>query len=637
MGRKIPLNSAQILTLDIETWKSKSFAFGIIYNPTKNTHEIFYSANNMKDYLLKLVDKRKRGNKYKIYGHNIAYDLNWIFDNYELYFRNAWNNEKDRKRYWKRVISRDGKLYECKLYNIQFLDTMNLFPLSLEKAGKVVNYKKDLSKRLKFEINDTPMEITQEDIKYCLSDCIITYKILMKMKGWVEEHGGKLKRTLASSALSILTSYNHTFKDYLKALNSNYTLSNLDEKFRNAYFGGRTECYNTEGYNLNYYDVNSLYPYVMANKEMQYPDPITLFKFDGNILTALNQYEGMAKIKVYCPKDIKIPVLPLRVKNIDKINDGKIIYPTGIFWGEWCFPELRKAYEMGYKFLESEYIIVGKKIKSQWTDYILDLYKERVIQQNENNPQEYITKLFLNTSYGKFGQRDYENRIISLNEADEIYDNNTLYDVIFYRGEPFVRYKTPFSRSRSDILSLASYVTSYARSELYKYYQKCNFNVLYSDTDSIITPYELKTSKKLGGLKLEAEIEFASFKGRKDYYLKLIDGTSIIRRKGCSLKMVNKLKVNGEFIEIDKQLKIEFENKNADVTKLYHDADILFIEKILQSRESLIRNLQAGTTFSFTKERKKILDDGRIFGADEISVAYDIEQELPNQPFIIIN
>ena len=80
----------------------------------------------------------------------------------------------------------------------------------------------------------------------------------MKLKNWVENHGGKLKRTLASSALSILTNYNSTFKDYLKQLNSNYKLSNFDEKFRNAYFGGRTECYNIEAYNLNYYDINSL-------------------------------------------------------------------------------------------------------------------------------------------------------------------------------------------------------------------------------------------------------------------------------------------------------------------------------------------------------------------------------------------
>lgn len=637
MDGKVSVKNETILTLDIETWKSKHFAFGVIYDPTKKTHRVFYSINEMKDYLLSLIDERKRAKRYKIYGHNISYDLNWIFDNFELYFKNEWVTEKNnRKRYWKRVISRDGKLYECRLHNLYFLDTLNLFPLSLAKAGEVVGHKKDLDIRKKFETTDTPGEITLDDINYCLSDCIITYKILMKLKNWVESHGGKLKRTLASSALSILTNYNTTFKNYLKQLNSNYTLSNFDERFRNAYFGGRTECYNIDAYNLNYYDINSLYPYVMANSEMQYPDPTTLFKYKGNILDALNEYEGMAKVKLHCPKDIKIPVLPLRVKNMGGINDGKIIYPTGTFWGEWCFPELRKAYEMGYSFLDSEFIIVGKKVKSQWTDYILDLYAERKVQQDNKSPLEKITKLFLNTSYGKFGQRDYENRIISMEEADEIYDDNTLYDVIFYKGEPFVRYKTEASRSRSDILCLASYVTSHARTELYSYYQKCHFDVMYSDTDSLITHYEFKTSKELGGLKLEAEIKYASFKGRKDYFLELTDGTSIIRRKGCSLKMVNKLIVNGESIIIDKHLKIEFENKNPEITKLYHDADILHIEKILQSRESLIRGLDAGKSFQITKERKKKKDDGRLFGADELSNPYNIFQDESDNPFIII-
>ena len=34
---------------------------------------------------------------------------------------------------------------------------------------------------------------------------------------------------------------------------------------RKSYFGGATDYYRGHGYNLKYYDVNSLYPFAMKN------------------------------------------------------------------------------------------------------------------------------------------------------------------------------------------------------------------------------------------------------------------------------------------------------------------------------------------------------------------------------------
>jgi hypothetical protein len=34
---------------------------------------------------------------------------------------------------------------------------------------------------------------------------------------------------------------------------------------RNAYYGGVVEVFRNEGYNLNYYDVTSLYPFTILN------------------------------------------------------------------------------------------------------------------------------------------------------------------------------------------------------------------------------------------------------------------------------------------------------------------------------------------------------------------------------------
>lgn len=623
-----------ILTFDIETWKSKSFAVGVVYNPISNEHKIFYSESELKNYFMSLVDKRKRADKITILGHNVAYDLDWVFDNTEMYFKNEWINEKNnRKRYWKKIIAREGKLYEAKLYNLTFLDTFNIFCLGLDKAGMVVGNTKELDKRKKFETHSKAQEITQEDIDYCLNDCKITYQIYEYTKKWVESHGGELKRTIASTSMTILKHYNPKIKDYLNTLNKNYELSELDEFFRDSYFGGRTETHLKYGFNLKYYDINSLYPYVMANN--YFPDPETLFEFKGSIYKAMEKYEGCAEIEIFVPDNIKIPILPIRAKNMGEINDSKIIYPTGKFWGKFCFPEIRLALNHGCYILNVGKIVCGNRIKSPFKKFVEILYNERLEADKIKSPRKYVIKIYLNAGYGKFGQRDFENRIISIQEADNIFDNNKLYEIVYYKGQEYVKYKTKPKRSRADILCFASYVTSYARCEIYKWYENAEFDIYYSDTDSLITSNELPTGNQLGELKLEVpEILEASFKGRKDYYLHYLDENGIekalVKRKGCSLKMVTDLKVNGEWIHIDEHIKQAFLDGSPAICKLYHLADELKIDKILKSRESLVRGLNAGHLFESQKSRNQQYDNGRIYSVDEISIPYRILQNELN-------
>lgn len=656
-----------ILTLDVETWGSNSFAFGIIYNPKDDSHKIFYSEKQMKNYLLSLIDKRKRAEQIEIYGHNISYDLNWIFGNYEMFFRNEWiiekYKDKERKRFTKKLIARDGRLYEAKYFNLSFKDTMNLFPLSLKIAGDVVNYKKDTDLRKKFENATEPEIITEIDINYCLDDCKITYLILQEINKWVLLHGGKLKRTIASTSMGILKVYEPKFDDWLNAVNKSESLSQLDEHFRKSYFGGRTENHNVKGENLYYYDINSLYPYVMSGNKFNFPNPKSLFEFTGDIETALDKYEGVATIKINVPDDLKIPVLPYRVNKIEGVNNGKIIYPTGIFWGCWNFPEIRKALKMGCKILQVDKIICGKRIKSPFKNYIETLYKERLIKKEKNDKTESITKLYLNSCYGKFGQTDYENRIITLKEADEIQKQkekdlkrmvlageisrekaneivrNSVYDIIFYKGESFAKLKTDSKRSKVNLLCFASYITSYARVEIYNWYEKCNFNIYYSDTDSLISDVELPTGKQMGEMKLEAKVIEASFKGRKDYYLKYYDDNNnikgMVKRKGFSLKMITHLFLDDRTIVVSEKTKKGLENGNPKICKLYHEAKSVKIDKIIKSREALTRNLNAGYLMKYQKKRNVEFDNGKNWIDTETSIPYSIIQNQINDEPII--
>ena len=657
-----------ILTLDIETWGSKYFAFGIIYNPKNDTHEIFYSAKEMRYYLKSLINKSKKAEKIEIYGHNISYDLNWIYDNYEMFFRNEWIIEKyngnERKRFTKKLISRDGRLYEAKYYNLIFKDTFNLFPLSLKDAGKVVNYEKNIDLRKKFETATKPQEITDIDIQYCLDDCKITYMILKEINTWVLLHGGKLKRTIASTSMGILKRYEPKFEEWLNTINKNVGLAELDECFRVSYFGGRTENHNVDGKNLYYYDINSLYPYVMSNDNFYYPNPKTLFEFNGDINRALSVYEGVATIKIDVPRDLPIPVLPYRVNRIDGVSNGKIIYPTGIFWGTWNFPEIRKAISMGCKILESKNIVCGKRIKSPFKKYIETLYNERLEKKKNNDKTECITKLYMNSSYGKFGQSDYENRIITLQEADEIQkakeklindmvENGDIpkekgdeilakdvYDIVEYKKDYYVKYKTDSKRSKVNLLCFASYITSYARVEIYNWYEKCDFNIYYSDTDSLITSKKLPIGILMGEMKLEAKIIEASFKGRKDYYLKYYDDDGkikgMVKRKGFSLKMITHLYLDNRIIKVTDKTKQALIDGNPEICKLYHIAKQVKIDKIIKSREALTRNLNAGHLMDYEKKRNVEYDNGKIWFETGISIPYHIFQdEIEHEPTLI--
>lgn len=56
-------------------------------------------------------------------------------------------------------------------------------------------------------------------------------------------------------------------KDYYKENIPSIDKASMYQDLKNAYYGRITEVYKPEGYDLYYYDVNSLYPYV-AKQDM---------------------------------------------------------------------------------------------------------------------------------------------------------------------------------------------------------------------------------------------------------------------------------------------------------------------------------------------------------------------------------
>jgi hypothetical protein len=101
-------------------------------------------------------------------------------------------------------------------------------------------------------------------------------------------------------------------------------LSKLHYTLKQSYFGGLTEAYLPSGFNIESYDVNSLYPSSMLNNSMPVGEPKY---FSGNILLSDPNAFGFFKVKVSAPLDLNKPTLPVKIKT--SAGSERTIYPVG--------------------------------------------------------------------------------------------------------------------------------------------------------------------------------------------------------------------------------------------------------------------------------------------------------------------
>jgi hypothetical protein len=100
-------------------------------------------------------------------------------------------------------------------------------------------------------------------------------------------------------------------------------LSKLHYTLKQSYFGGITEVYKGKGFNINSYDVNSLYPFAMVNNPMPVGQPT---HFSGDISLKNKDAFGFFKVKVSAPEGLNKPTLPFR---LETENGIRTVFPVG--------------------------------------------------------------------------------------------------------------------------------------------------------------------------------------------------------------------------------------------------------------------------------------------------------------------
>lgn len=381
------------------------------------------------------------------------------------------------------VLSIEVKIGDRKIY---FRDSLALLPFSLKKLTEAFDVE---TKKGEWDHSKTT-HVTDEMVEYNKSDCIGLHQVLTKF--WeqpVVKKSGQAY-TIASQALKVFQTFMKDDHDKCGKI--------VDHFVRGAYFGGRTEIFkpiHNTNEKLKEYDINSMYPYVM--KEKEYPVGKAIICFDR-----VPEKLGVYECEVQCPDSLYIPVLGV-------LLNGKYCFPKGKFTGRWTTSEIDLAISKGYKikYLRGVYWPESKKIFSEYVDTLYEMRQ----QAQKGSVQDIVCKLLLNSLYGRFALNcKRENLVFEMTENSQIYESFEI------EGKNVELFKNKVELDSWTYSPWAVFVTSYARIHLYTYFDD---SVFYCDTDSIFTTSTKESSRELGGLKFESEYESAVFLLPKTYSL----------------------------------------------------------------------------------------------------------------------
>jgi hypothetical protein len=416
------------------------------------------------------------------------------------------------------VMFKGSGLMKVTIGNHELRDSIHICP------GRLANYKKDvfdytLLKRHKRHAHK------DEIIQYCENDCIFLHE---RVGFFLRKHGYKLSIGQASMA----------------AIKKIYEVKRIGEHtdayLRPFFFGGRVQC--LQGLTwlkepLKLYDVNSMYPSVMAYCK----HPI-----DGEFHEHAGQpTENTVFIELEC--DNHNALLARIEEDCDHGSKGSVTteLPHGIFHTTiWEYNVALK-----YKLISNVRIIrcLDYANRITFADWILPGYAAReklklLCDELEAGSSEYIKlkteaddiKNELNNGYGKFAQdaRKYYDSYITDPLGTPPVDAEKPWGYDIYGGfigapelvtERYAIWRRPAPTKRFNNVATGASITGAARAKLMEAIQWADYPV-YCDTDSLLCRH-LDASKieinpaKLGAWKLEGEWSEAIILAKKGYFL----------------------------------------------------------------------------------------------------------------------
>lgn len=460
----------------------------------------------------------------KVFFHNLKFDgqfiLTWLFRNG---FKHTTEKEDKESHTFNTLISDKGLYYAIEVIffkkgkrvnKVVFQDSLKLIPLSVDAIAK--SFKLPIQKGvIDYAAHDylpPNSPLSDEEAEYIKHDVQIVAHAIEYFYSQ-----GLDKMTIGSCALN-------EYKNIIQKKNFNrwFPTPTYDADVRQSYRGGFTylnpKFAGKEIKNGVVLDVNSLYPSVMYDCYLPYGTPIFYNgKYKEDMLYPL--YTQMIRCQFEL-KPGKIPTIQIKHsmffagnEYLTSSNDEDVVLCLNSVDLE-LFLEQYDVYNLeylsGWKF---------KRTKGLFKEYIEKWSNNKIeAKKNGNNGLYLISKLFLNSLYGKFGTATkIKSKIPYLGEDDVIH---------YYDGE--VQEKDGL------YIAMASFITSYARLKTITAAQtimdnynsgKSDIQFVYADTDSLhcISPkFELPEGldiddTKLGAWKYESKFNRAKFLRQKCY------------------------------------------------------------------------------------------------------------------------
>lgn len=485
-----------------------------------NKDNIIYGTN-IDDFMRWCRDKSDNA---KVYFHNLKFDgqfiLTWLFRNGFTHVEDHHNRASNT---FTTLISDKGLYYSIevvfslkgkKVRKVTFQDSLKLIPLSVDAIAKSFKLEQQKGKIDYDSHNDLPMDtpLTEEEISYIKNDVQIVAHAIEYFYSQ-----GLNRMTIGSCALN-------EYKQIINKRNFErwFPTPKYHEDVKQSYRGGFTYLNpkfagKTLG-NGVVLDVNSLYPSVMYDCYLPFGTPIFFEgKYEEDALYPL--YTQMLRCQFELKKG-KIPTIQIKhnmyfVGNeyLTSSNDEEVVLCLNSVDLE-LFLEQYDVYNLeylsGWKF---------KCTKGLFKDYI-DKWSENKIQAKKdgNHGLYLISKLFLNSLYGKFGT-----------------DTKVKSKIPYLGDDGVVHYYDSDPEEKDGIyIAIASFITSYARLKTITAAQKItdNYNqgkskiqFVYADTDSlhcISEDFSLPEgldidSTKLGAWDFESRFRKAKFLRQKCY------------------------------------------------------------------------------------------------------------------------
>lgn len=477
------------------------------------------------------------------------------------------------------IVKFKGRAIMCaKIGNHELRDSLHILP------EKLAAWKKD-----KFDYRKMRKSVRQKNkaeiLSYLHSDCVYLFDIV---KRFVGEFG--LKISIGQAAFTELR------KHYKVA----HVSETMDAALRPYFFGGRVECIAGKGIfdagwrnqPFKLYDVNSMYPFVMAT----YKHPI------GNEYLWRRGQPGPDTV-----------FLDLTCRNHGALvsrgteNDASADLDFGRFHTTiWEYETALK-----YDLIEDVNIhwVIDCQTRSDFSKFILPMYarrqetkrlmnglkkagKEFTTEYEEIKKENILLKYLLNNAYGKFAQNPAKYKEFCytaamqkpdaydpewwnfLQGADE--DTIHRYSMPVERCDQFEVWARPSPGRRYNNVGTAASITGASRAVWMEAWQNA-VDPIYGDTDSIIcrqlNNHELDP-EKIGAWDLEETFDEVIITGKKQYCCKVQgrpDGHELrlkVRCKGADLR-VEPTDVSGW--KLPDPTPAEWEKANAATWRRYLD------------------------------------------------------------------